>query len=1014
MERLFSMLENSAIAGRSGDWSKLSEIREFIQPWYSPLPVIPESTGMALGGIGSSFTLNPCGRTVALQFLAGTPVLNDADGVELQDFYFSERSTRDDVWKVVSPGSFLSTNFFYPLLRSDGTQWIAGSESAPQLEAALKAMLAAEDLVAVNAARLNRWALPLRTPTARLMEASPEVRNARALAELFGESICIGNPRLRSLIVGEGRRNGVQCFTPEAQYRAQFPAIGFTYAETGFCRIQRVSFSPVVASGRDTDLPVTVTHFSIDNPGAHAKTVTLVWLGENLNGYRHVKMRPGYQDAAHKLLRTPAHHVNRTAAISGVDACVLLSSRRRTGGVHGCTAMAVAAPEGAVRPSVRANFFSSHCETTVRTAANAGVLAELHFPGDRSSTDGLFGAVAITADIPSGGHVEFTCYLVLDYPDLRIGDSALRKHSRELNLAEPGADARARSVVMYAAQNATRMADEVAAAHDRLEACVAEKLGQQPADLRRQVCTMMTAMLSNLCESSLWAESGQFLVRECLDYPFYNSLDVYFYGSFGLAHLLPHIDQGCVQAFIEAAIMPLPAVRHHWRYVYRPRAEGAAEYAGPRKPAMTPPHDLGSPFDAVPNAYTYHYTGRWLDLTPKLVLLVYRSYELTRDRAFLQRVQEAVAQLMDHAAAQLEPGQALPWSKGVSNTYDNLSATGTQVYNAQLWIASLEAYVAMRRILEVDAGSASWSSLCERARRDLFERLWDPDVGRFNYNTGPVLNAHLRREGERELAARLGECGLACSVGVAEALNRLLYAAPDDDVPWRCFQALCGPDIGQLRAQPKSKRIAGAKRALLKLGEGLWADGFAEYADVESDMLFADQLIGDFYLRKLGLRPICSAEQTKAVLYNLYRTSFVQNSPIVGIPNLVRADGASLKEFQAQDVWLGVNFTIAELMREEGLHREYAHVMGQIFEIVYHFARIPFGIPEGFNCTHSNSAADGVVQREIVERLLQHSRAISTDPSALAASPGFESNVRCPLFTAGRYMRPGSIFSLLW
>ncbi|MCZ8486363.1 hypothetical protein O9993_16130 [Vibrio lentus] len=34
------------------------------------------------------------------------------------------------------------------------------------------------------------------------------------------------------------------------------------------------------------------------------------------------------------------------------------------------------------------------------------------------------------------------------------------------------------------------------------------------------------------------------MVKECVDYPFFNSLDVYFYGSFSLLYLLPELD-GC-------------------------------------------------------------------------------------------------------------------------------------------------------------------------------------------------------------------------------------------------------------------------------------------------------------------------------------------------------------------------------------------------------------------------------------------------------------------------------------
>lgn len=79
--------------------------------------------------------------------------------------------------------------------------------------------------------------------------------------------------------------------------------------------------------------------------------------------------------------------------------------------------------------------------------------------------------------------------------------------------------------------------------------------------------------LSFLAESTVWDRENKFLVKECVDYPFFNSLDVYFYGSFSILYLLPEID-GCVMKdFAKAILAEDPTQRRYWEYEDKPFAE---------------------------------------------------------------------------------------------------------------------------------------------------------------------------------------------------------------------------------------------------------------------------------------------------------------------------------------------------------------------------------------------------------------------------------------------------------
>ena len=62
-----SIKEYLAGAKMSGSVQKLMTpglAVEFIQPWYTPLSTTPSTTGIAVGGIGSTFTATPAGTAV--------------------------------------------------------------------------------------------------------------------------------------------------------------------------------------------------------------------------------------------------------------------------------------------------------------------------------------------------------------------------------------------------------------------------------------------------------------------------------------------------------------------------------------------------------------------------------------------------------------------------------------------------------------------------------------------------------------------------------------------------------------------------------------------------------------------------------------------------------------------------------------------------------------------------------------------------------------------------------------
>ena len=167
---------------------------------------------------------------------------------------------------------------------------------------------------------------------------------------------------------------------------------------------------------------------------------------------------------------------------------------------------------------------------------------------------------------------------------------------------------------------------------EAIEAWQAPVVGRDdlPEPLRMALLNELYDLASG---GSLWTSAnpedpvGRFGVLECLDYAWYESLDVRLYGSFALLAALAGARQG------RAALL---RPRHP-----RLRSDAAADrlvlhsgpWAGgsPRKLAGATPHDLGAPnerpFDAT-NYTAYQDCNLWKDLASDFVLQVWRTYRL--------------------------------------------------------------------------------------------------------------------------------------------------------------------------------------------------------------------------------------------------------------------------------------------------------------------------------------------------------------------------------------------------
>ena len=213
---------------------------------------------------------------------------------------------------------------------------------------------------------------------------------------------------------------------------------------------------------------------------------------------------------------------------------------------------------------------------------------------------------------------------------------------------------------------------------------------------------------------------GQFAVLECLDYRWYESLDVRLYGSFALLMLFPDLDKAILRAFARA----IPTEDSRTRTIGYYFVMGSDSPEALRKAKDATPHDLGAPNEQVweqTNYTSYQDCNLWKDLGSDFVLQVYRDFLLTggTDIAFLAECWTAVTAALAYLKAFDFDNDGIPENSGAPDqTFDDWRLQGISAYCGGLWIAALEAAIAIGEVLKGanPENAAAYSPFMEQYR----------------------------------------------------------------------------------------------------------------------------------------------------------------------------------------------------------------------------------------------------------------------------------------------------------
>lgn len=977
-------LETSTYRGSTAYLMASGAAEPFMQPWYEPISCTPKDTGMPMGGIGSAFTLTPAGTTPVLSGIGGLHITaKPGETLALHSFFFAEREAAAQL-QVLDAAGVLRRNRFVPLVDSQGKPWLTGDETAEEAAAAVSRMEADPGLYFHNAAALERWHVELSPKTRQALAHGPSESLSQALLlDVFGKSLA--KPcRFQTSLTGDagladGREGvaGQKPYPSEAMdYQGLYPLASTRFQADGHgLRLSELAYTPVIAGDEKwCSLPVSGTSFTLENPTSKALEATVVFALENMVGDDVIKARPGVQDAWFHLVKTARFQTGQRVEMDlGGDRKALgftlgQEPGKAGGDLRGEVSVLVEIPalnEGdGFWATLAPNAYASQTEGLIAEALQTGRLPAGGESPLVTGRERRMAALCVTVLLPPGSQKSVHIALALDFPDIALrGFASQKKYTR---FYPPTGESVSRSAKLAADLLRNR---EDLLARIRNDHAALPHLGKLPGLLATgesaaglRLLTQLANNLGFIADATVWDVEDRFWMRECADYPFFNSLDVYFYGSFALLHLLPRLD-GCVLKEFAASILAEDSrTRRHWEYMHEPFADlPEARLEGPRGVPGAVPHDMGSPFDPAPDAYIWHNVKLWKDLAPKYLLMVWRHFKVTGNRDILAACWPAAKAALDYLDAMRLPGEALPMTGGTDDTFDNLESRGISIYCGSLWIAALAAGEALAEELGQGEIAAYWRGLQAAARPAVTQTLWDEKDGYYHFWNDP-------RDGSR------------------------------------------------------------------------------------SDDVFADQLLADLWLRLLGLPELTPDDKARRAAKTVFAKNFQARNRWIGPANLVAKDGSTLEAFQAQDVWLGIQFSLAAVSADLGLDSESWELLEVSYHNLYEMARIPFGAPEGFNGSVVLTAPilaarlglDAATARDVLQKLralgllspdfrcdaksrmglndfaLAYRSSARTDAGEGAEKdPGFIAalhhfvQTHALQYTAGRYLRPGMLWSLL-
>lgn len=941
---------------------------------YTPTLVssTPLNTGMSVGGVGNGFHTTPIGTTPAMSLIPGYLIAEKGnDRNDILDFYISVNKNCDNLKLVVKNFAwFMWFQKNYPLEKNEGELWINDDNSEEDINRILNEIINDDNFLNKNKEKINRWKSELSEKTLQLIEKKekPSTINYNILKDLFCSSIGRQNYSMISLIgdIAKNEKSGIKTYPIKSMhYRAIYPFSELLYKkDEEVVNVKRYQYSPFVNSeGIVNDIPVNWNIFRLENKTDKKIEVTILQFQENFCGFGIKKIFNGAQDAACSMVRNP-NKQNTEDVLYDINNKVFKGLRlfqdddtSDTFGGDIIVGVMLNKSDESVKFSSCNGLFPEQKKDIIKGCLNSGQvkkfdIRKIQYTG-REQLDGI---VCVDVMLNPGEIKEIPFLQILNFPKISIKNwQSLKKYSSLLN----GKICDSKRLVKKVCENLEKDVDLNSLF---IKSSIEKYKKQFPMfsdGVIKKICLLKHNQLSFLSSASTLSVDNKFFIKECAEYPFYNSLDVYFYGSF---MLFPHnieLDTLVQKEFAKATLHSDNTVRKYYWDAFRQGGDIVnKENVGVRAQKGAVVHDLGCTFDTDPDGYFWRNAQEWKDLAPKFILMVLRNFHYSKNIEILRECWEAITQSIEFIVKGMPEGEVLPYVKnGSGDTFDEIESNGITIYCSSLWVAGLKATEEIARILGLNECQKKYASMWKIAESRMKQYLWDDEEGIYFFYSTPIINNDVKNRKKLKEKLLRDYKIKDKNKSVIEILNEIIYTDKHilfnkqlkDDVNAYCKDMIqLDKEIGiEIGKNTRLHRLYYKKLFII----GKYKDDFKKDSInnilKDSDDVFADQLLADLYLEILNIKGINSKEKKIKILNGIMKRSVKVKNEYVGISNVTKRDGSPNKEPQAEEIWIGVQYSIASSLLSVGQYDEFCKVIEALYDVLYKRLRMPFAVPEG-------------------------------------------------------------------
>ncbi|MGD1896252.1 MAG: GH116 family glycosyl hydrolase [Phormidesmis sp.] len=676
-------------------------------------------------------------------------------------------------------------------------------------------------------------------------------------------------------------------------YQALYPRSWYTYQNVFKANLTCEQFSPIWEDNyQETSYPVATFVWSAHNPTDKPLTISIMLSWENMVGwFTNSETSPEIQQREDGSpfydyvppLRKSAENYNKLACEHGIAAGFVMDGAWKDSPAEGEGQFAISTRHANAEISYHTKWNPAGDGSELwNDFAKKGCLNNVE-DASPSAGERIGGAIALKLTLAPGASTQIPFALSWDLPvtEFAKGKQAYRRYTDFFDRGGRNAWA-----------IATTALDNYITWQQQIQAW------QQPILDRPDLPSWFKMALFNelydlASGGTLWSAAteadpvGQFGVLECIDYRWYESLDVRLYGGFATLLLWPDLEKSILRAFARAipAADPKPRIIGYYYTI------GEENHLAARKLKGATPHDLGAPNEnpwAATNYTSYQDCNQWKDLSSDFVLQVYRAFQATgsTDIDFLSECWPAVVDTLRYTKLFDTDGDGLIENSGAPDqTFDDWRLQGISAYCGGLWIAALSAAIAMGEILQkhnkvqgtVVILLSQYRRWWQHGRAAYQKQLWNGSYYRLDTGSGSDV----------VMADQL--CGQFCTTTMG------LPNVVDDEYVEPTLAAIydaCFVKFNQYTAQlgPQNQKFEGAQT-------------------------------GHFSAAELGLK--------------------------IGCANGVRPDGSPQNpdDTHQLEVWTGINFGLAAFFAQMGKRSEAMEITEAVVQQIYTYG-LQFRTPE--------------------------------------------------------------------